>query len=203
MALASLTVRTPTSHGGGAMSSNDITPTAIEVHIRVATDHDAGRVSAVLEALGYKVLRELDEGDGPSRLRWAVTRLAQRHRLTVREQDILERVLCGSSNQDIGRELEISRATVKWHMHNVFAKTNTNNRESLLRLALQLGGAEPVIEPMPPSRPVSSLPVRKPVLAKPSDPVSHWAAPEEVTARIEFDQPRVPAAESIPSKGLV
>jgi len=202
VALASLTVRVPTSHLDLAMSSNDVTP--IEVHIRVAHDHDAGRISAVLEALGYKVLRELDEGDAPSRLRWAINRLAQRHRLTAREQDILERVLSGSSNQEIGRELEISRATVKWHMHNVFAKTNTNNRESLLRLALQLGGSDPVIEPMPPSRPVSapSQPARAPALAK-RDSTGFWAAPEDVTARIEFDQPRVPAAESIPSKGYV
>ena len=36
-----------------------------EVHIRVAQDDDASRIAAVLEALGYRVMRELDEGDGP------------------------------------------------------------------------------------------------------------------------------------------
>ncbi len=112
-----------------------------EVRIWVELDDDANRISAVLEALGYTVLRELEEGDGPSRLRWAVNRLARRHKLTLREQDILERVLAGRNNDEIGVDLEISRATVKWHMHNVFAKTNTGNRESLLRLALQLGGS--------------------------------------------------------------
>ncbi len=111
-----------------------------EVRIWVERDEDANRISAVLEALGYSVLRELEEGDAPSRLRWAVERLARRHKLTIREQDILERVLAGRNNDEISRDLEISRATVKWHMHNVFAKTNTGNRESLLRLALQLGG---------------------------------------------------------------
>ena len=49
-------------------------------------------------------------------------------------------MLAGRNNDEISKDLEISRATVKWHMHNVFAKTNTGNRESLLRLALQLGG---------------------------------------------------------------
>jgi DNA-binding CsgD family transcriptional regulator len=112
-----------------------------EVRIWVERDDDANRISAVLEALGYTVLRELEEGDGPSRLRWAVNRLARRHKLTLREQDILERVLAGRNNDEIGIDLEISRATVKWHMHNVFAKSNTSNRESLLRLALQLGGS--------------------------------------------------------------
>jgi DNA-binding CsgD family transcriptional regulator len=111
-----------------------------EVRIWVERDDDANRISAVLEALGYTVLRELEEGDGPSRLRWAVDRLSRRHKLTLREQDILERVLAGRNNDEIGNDLEISRATVKWHMHNVFAKTNTGNRENLLRLALQLGG---------------------------------------------------------------
>lgn len=117
-----------------------MTTNANEVRIWVDRDEDANRVSAVLEALGYTVLRELEEGDGPARLRWAVNRLARRHKLTSREQDILERVLAGRNNEDIGGDLEISRATVKWHMHNIFAKTNTGNRESLLRLALQLGG---------------------------------------------------------------
>ncbi len=135
--------------------SNDSTATAIanttamdstEVRIWVDGDEDANRVSSVLEALGYTVLRELEEGDGPARLRWAITRLARRHKLTLREQDILERVLAGRNNQEIGRDLEISRATVKWHMHNIFAKTNTTQRESLLRLALQLGGARSPVE---------------------------------------------------------
>jgi DNA-binding CsgD family transcriptional regulator len=112
-----------------------------EVRIWVDHDDDANRVSAVLEALGYTVLRELEQGDGPARLHWAVSRLVRRHKLTGREQEILERVLAGLHNLEIATELEISRATVKWHMHNIFAKTNTGQRESLLRLALQLGGA--------------------------------------------------------------
>jgi DNA-binding CsgD family transcriptional regulator len=193
------------------VTNTDIPTT--EVHIRVIRDDDASRISAVLEALGYSVLRQLDEGDGPQRLRWAVTRLARRHKLTNREQDILELVLEGRSNEQIGRSLEISRATVKWHMHNVFAKTNSGNRESLLRLALQLGGSgEPIIEPPAsepevakpaaptpkPNTPVMSAAPRTQTLVKRSD--SNWAGVDDVTARIEFDQPRVPTADSIPSK---
>lgn len=172
--------------------------TSNQVHIRVTTDDDANRISAVLEALGYSVLRELDEGDAPSRLHWAVTRLARFHKLTEREQDLLECVLSGKTNEEIGRTLEISRATVKWHMHNIFAKTNTGNRESLLRLALQLGGGrEPRIEPSSSRPELSSRPeVTTPALRA----TTHWAPADEVTARIEFDQPRVPPAESIPSK---
>lgn len=123
--------------------SNDnieISATHTDVRIWVDGDDDANRVSAVLEALGYNVLRELAEGEGPARLRWAVTRMTWRHKLTEREREILERVLAGRANPEIADELEISRATVKWHMHNIFAKTNTTQREGLLRLALQIGG---------------------------------------------------------------
>lgn len=183
-------------------TASTITATNTEVRIWVDGDDDANRVSAVLEALGYTVLRELEEGDGPARLRWAVNRLSQRHKLTLREQDILERVLAGRSNHEISRDLEISRATVKWHMHNLFAKTNTNNRESLLRLALQLGGGDPG-ESSSRSSTAPSQPARPTSVTKRNDSMGCWAAMDEVTARIEFDQPRVPAAETIPSKSYV
>ena len=186
---------------------------ATEVHIRVAQDDDASRIAAVLEALGYRVMRELDEGDGPQRLEWAVTRLARQHKLTNREQDILALVLDGHDNEGVGRKLSISRATVKWHMHNLFAKTNTGNRESLLRLALQLGsqdGKSSMPAPMPMRKPISAT-LPKPAPAKLSTPVTvrpapltkregNWAKSDDVTSRIEFDQPRVPSAETVPSK---
>jgi DNA-binding CsgD family transcriptional regulator len=199
------------------VTTTDIDRPTTEVHIRVAHDDDATRISAVLEALGYSVLRQLDEGDGPQRLRWAVTRLARCHKLTSREQDILELVLEGRTNTQIGRVLDISRATVKWHMHNVFAKTNTGTRESLLRLALQLGGSGPAEQDVlfggpivPPSQSAQApaprliatsvtAPVRPPA-STPRSESNHWAGPEDVTARIEFDQPRVPSASTVPSK---
>ncbi len=189
-----MNTQTATATSSAFTSSN-------QVHIRVARDEDAARISAVLEALGYSVLRELDEGDGPARLRWAVNRLARAHKLTEREQDILELVLNGRNNQQIGRELEISRATVKWHMHNIFAKTNTGNRESLLRLALQLGSGNQndAPAPTPASKPATSV-ARPAASVAPKVEGSNWTKPEEVTSRVDFDQPHVPSADSIPSK---
>ena len=137
-----------------------------EVHIRVDQDADATRITAVLEALGYEVVRALDEGDGPSRLRWAVDRLARRHRLTAREQDVLIGVLEGLDNRGLSRDLEISRATVKWHLHNVFAKVGVQSREALLRAALQLGSGPDVAE-----------------ADAANDP--HWAGPNDSTKKIE------------------
>jgi ATP/maltotriose-dependent transcriptional regulator MalT len=91
----------------------------------------------------YAATRDLDEGSPNTRLRWAVSRLAGQAHLTERERDILDRVLQGSSNREISEALEISKATVKWHMHNIFTKTGATTREALLREALQLGRSGP------------------------------------------------------------
>ena len=112
----------------------------IRVRFTVEDDEQANKIIALLEALGYEAIREIEHGSAQTRLRWAVTRLSQRASLTERERDILQRVLQGHSNAQIGEELGIRKATVKWHMHNLFTKTGARTREALLREALQLGG---------------------------------------------------------------
>lgn len=113
-------------------------PNKIRVRFAVDDDEQANKITALLDALGYEAVRELDHGAPQTRLRWAVTRLANAAKLTERERDILDRVLQGRLNNDIGEELGISKATVKWHMHNIFTKTGATTREALLREALQL-----------------------------------------------------------------
>jgi DNA-binding CsgD family transcriptional regulator len=140
------------------MQANNTASTQPEVHIRVETDADATRVMALLEALGYRVVRRLDDADGAVQLGWAIERMSRTHRLTTREREVLQGVLEGDSNERLARRLDLSRATVKWHLHNVFTKTGVGNREALLRAALE-------------------LPQTK------HDP--HWAGPHEVTTEIE------------------
>jgi DNA-binding CsgD family transcriptional regulator len=115
----------------------------IRVRFAVEDDEQANKITALLEALGYEAVRELDHGSPQTRLRWAVQRLASAAKLTDRERDILDRVLQGRLNTEIGEELGISKATVKWHMHNIFTKTGATTREALLREALQLGRSGP------------------------------------------------------------
>lgn len=115
----------------------------IRVRFAVEDDEQANKITALLEALGYEAVRELDHGSPQTRLRWAVARLAGAAHLTERERDILDRVLQGRLNTEIGEELGISKATVKWHMHNIFTKTGATTREALLREALQLGRSTP------------------------------------------------------------
>jgi DNA-binding CsgD family transcriptional regulator len=115
----------------------------IRVRFAVEGDEQAAKITALLEALGYEVIRDLEHGSAQNRLAWAVTRLSNQAQLTEREADILALVLQGRNNSEIAKQLGIRKATVKWHMHNLFTKTGTATREALLRDALQLGSASP------------------------------------------------------------
>jgi DNA-binding CsgD family transcriptional regulator len=105
------------------------------VRIAVELDADAARIAAVLEALGYTVVRDLEPA---GRLDWAVSKIARDYKLAARDRDVLALMLAGKANPVIADELGLSRATVKWHRHVIFTKTATETTEALLRLALQL-----------------------------------------------------------------
>lgn len=104
------------------------------VNIRISGDDDAQRITAVLEALGYEVHREPGDADRFARVRAAATYVSDHYRLTRREHAVLVLELEGLGYSAIADKLEFSRATVKWHMHNIRTKTNTGTREALLRL---------------------------------------------------------------------
>ena len=48
--------------------------------------------------------------------------------LTAREREILKLIGCAMSNKEIARRLQISTATVKTHLHNVYVKLNKSGR---------------------------------------------------------------------------
>src|SRR5690606_11703003 len=62
----------------------------------------------------------------------------RRYRLTAREQELFELLLRGLDRQAIGKALEISGATIKWHLHNVYEKLGVDGSEAALRKALFL-----------------------------------------------------------------
>ena len=69
-------------------------------------------------------------------------RLAERmatEPLTQREQDVLEQIVRGKSNKEIGVALEISEATVKTHINNLLGKLGVEDRTQAATAAIQRG----------------------------------------------------------------
>ncbi len=61
-----------------------------------------------------------------------------KHQLTKREMEIIDCILNGLSNEQIGKQLFISRNTVETHLKNIFKKTGVNNRLSLYNLGQEI-----------------------------------------------------------------
>ena len=60
-------------------------------------------------------------------------------RLSPREMEVLELVAQGSSNQEIGRSLHVSTATVKTHLLHIFTKLDVTDRTAAVTAALERG----------------------------------------------------------------
>jgi LuxR family maltose regulon positive regulatory protein len=59
--------------------------------------------------------------------------------LTAREQSILRLVTAGYGNKEIGRRLDLSDNTVKFHLRNVFQKLQVHSRTAAISAARELG----------------------------------------------------------------
>ena len=59
--------------------------------------------------------------------------------LSDRELQVVELIATGLTNQDIAKQLAISKRTVDNHISNILEKTRTANRVALVRWALQWG----------------------------------------------------------------
>ena len=69
-------------------------------------------------------------------------KLAERmttEQLTMREQEVLEQIVRGKSNKEIGVELNISEATVKTHINNLLGKLGVEDRTQAATAAIQRG----------------------------------------------------------------
>ena len=99
-------------------------------------DDDAEKINSVLHALGYDVTRASSLGEIRS------TALAERLALTEPEKKVLELITIGLDYEAIARSMSssegkrVTKATVKWHAHNLFAKADVGGREGLLRLLI-------------------------------------------------------------------
>ena len=59
--------------------------------------------------------------------------------LTSREMEVLELIVQGQSNKEIGVSLKISEATVKSHINNILSKLGVSDRTQAVTTALQRG----------------------------------------------------------------
>ncbi|WP_263355234.1 response regulator [Acidicapsa acidisoli] len=69
-------------------------------------------------------------------------KLAERmatEQLTQREQEVLEQIVRGKSNKEIGQTLDISEATVKTHINNLLGKLGVEDRTQAATAAIQRG----------------------------------------------------------------
>lgn len=64
--------------------------------------------------------------------------LMLRYGLTSREVEIVPLLVDGGNAESIGRELFISKATVKTHIHNIYAKLNVHSRDEATSLIQKL-----------------------------------------------------------------
>ena len=59
--------------------------------------------------------------------------------LSAREMEVLELIVKGRSNREIGEALGISEATVKWHVNIILSRLNVSDRTQATVAALQRG----------------------------------------------------------------
>jgi LuxR family quorum-sensing system transcriptional regulator SolR len=61
-----------------------------------------------------------------------------RHNLTSKEEDVLRWVTEGKTSWEIGTILSVTERTVKFHLHNIYAKLNVVNRAQAVMMANRL-----------------------------------------------------------------
>jgi DNA-binding NarL/FixJ family response regulator len=69
-------------------------------------------------------------------------RQSRRNQLSERERDVLQGVFAGLSNKEIGAQLQISEASVKSALQQLFVKTGVRTRSQLVRVALEEYGTQ-------------------------------------------------------------
>ena len=61
------------------------------------------------------------------------TRQFSRKQLTKKENEVLELILLGNTNQEIADQLYVGLSTIKTHINNLYRKTGINDRKELLK----------------------------------------------------------------------
>jgi len=109
------------------------------VHILQPIDR-TGRLERALERLGASRVPEPESGAVEERRPPArPVALAKTPPLTEREREILRWLADGLQNKEIARELGISLATVRNHVHNMLEKLDVHSKLEAVSLAFRQG----------------------------------------------------------------
>lgn len=104
----------------------------------VCEDADAELVVECLHEYGYAASRLPAPGSSEA-ISAQITALVRRHKLSMREADVVTfHVAGGLTVSATAKELGIAPGTVKWHLRNVFAKTNANSVTEVLRMLCKI-----------------------------------------------------------------
>jgi DNA-binding CsgD family transcriptional regulator len=104
---------------GGALT------TEVRVHFHAAGVERTGELFIASSSEPPLVLLRIDPGAGAGS---PVERAAAHYGLRPSEARVLEALSRGLSNVQIGRELFISRETVRTHVHRILARTRSRSR---------------------------------------------------------------------------
>jgi len=106
--------------GASGYLVKDSRPAELFHSIRRAADGDG----ALDGSIGARLLERIDRPEDA---------------LTSRELEVLGLAARGYSNRDLARELHVSEATVKTHLHHAFTKLGADNRQAAIALAVKRG----------------------------------------------------------------
>lgn len=149
-------LRMPALDGVGAIEAIKQAQPAAHILVLTTYDSDADIVRAIAAgATGYllkdapreelfRAIRATARGESvlspavASRLMTRMRAPAEEN-LSTREIEVLQLVAKGASNQQIGKELHISTATVKSHLIHIFNKLGVDGRTAAVTVALEKG----------------------------------------------------------------
>ncbi len=106
---------------------------------------EAGAQSYLLKAMSHSdlanAIRRVSSGLKviPPSVSKSLAERPPNSRLSTRELQVLELIVKGHSNKEIGDQLSISEATVKWHVNMILSRLNVSDRTQATVAALKRG----------------------------------------------------------------
>jgi two-component system NarL family response regulator len=88
-----------------------------------------------------KTIRTVQAGNSyfPPAITQKLAERMGRRELTLREPDVLEQIVWGKSNKEIGIELQINQTTVKSHVNSLLGELHVTDRTRAVTVAIQRG----------------------------------------------------------------